>query len=119
MRWWLKLGLALILVVAVAFLGISGFLGYSMTKVERVPIEENPALLGLKYEDVSFSSRVDELILSGWYLPARNSEQVVIMVQGGEGHRADSSIGMLDIASGLVEHGYSVLMFDLRGHWGI
>jgi len=38
------------------------------------------------------------------------------MVHGGEQHRADPSIGMLDIASGLVEHGYNVLMFDLRGH---
>ncbi len=116
MKWWLKLGLALILVVAIAFLGISGFLGYSMTKVERVPIEENPALLDLKYEDVSFSSRDDELILRGWYLPIQDSEQVIIMVHGGEQHRADPSIGMLDIASGLVEHGYNVLMFDLRGH---
>jgi len=116
MKWWLKLGLALILIVVIAILGISGFLGHSMTKVERVPIEETPALLGLKYEDVSFSSRDDELTLRGWYLPAQNSEQVVIMVHGGEGHRADASIGMLDIASGLVEHGYNVLMFDLRGH---
>ena len=55
MKWWLKLGLALIAVVAVAILGISGFLGYSMTKVKRLPIEENPAFLGLKYEDVSSS----------------------------------------------------------------
>jgi len=116
MKWWLKLGLALILIVVIAILGISAFLGHSMTKVERVPIEETPALLGLKYEDISFSSRDDELTLRGWYLPAQNSEQVVIMVHGGEGHRADASIGMLDIASGLVEYGYNVLMFDLRGH---
>jgi len=38
------------------------------------------------------------------------------MVHGAGGQRADSSIGMLDIASGLVKHGYNVLMFDLRGH---
>ena len=116
MKWWLKLGLALILVVVIAILGISGFLGYSMTKVERVPIEEDPAFLGLKYEDISFLSRDDELTLRGWYLPAQNSELVIIMVHGGEQHRADPSMGMLDIASGLVEHGYNVLMFDLRGH---
>ena len=42
MKWWLKLGLALILAVVIAILGISGFLGYSVTSVERVPIEENP-----------------------------------------------------------------------------
>ena len=116
MKWWLKLGLALILVVAIAFLGISGYLGYSMTKVERVPVEEDPALLGLKYEDVSFSSMDDELTLRGWYLPVQDSEQVIIMLHGAGGNRADPSVGMLDIASELVEHGYNVLMFDLRGH---
>ena len=116
MKWWLKLGLALILLVIIAILGISGFLGHSMTRVERVPIEETPALLDLKYEEVSFSSREDDLTLRGWYLPAQNSEQVVIMVHGEEHHRADPSIGMLSIASGLVEHGHNVLMFDLRGH---
>jgi len=51
-----------------------------MTKVERVPIEENPESLGLRYEDVSFSRRDNELTLRGWYLPAQNSEQVIIMV---------------------------------------
>ena len=116
MKWWLKLGLVLIALVVVAFLGISGYLGYSMTRVERRPVEGNPAQLGLKYKDVSFSSMDDELTLRGWYLPVENSEQVIIMVHGGDGNRADPSIGMLDIASELVEHGYSVLMFDLRGH---
>ena len=75
MKWWLKLGLALILVMAIAFLGISGFLGYPMTKVERVPIEENPSFLALTYEDVSFSSMDEELTLRGWYLPTQDSER--------------------------------------------
>jgi len=105
-----------ILVVAVAFLGISGFLGYSMTKVKRVPIEGNPALLSLEYESVSFLSRDDELTLRGWYLSANDSEQVIIVVHGGDENRVDPSIGILDIAAGLVNHGYNVLMFDLRGH---
>jgi len=115
-KWWLKLGLAIIVALAIAFLAISGFLGRSMTKVERVPIEGSPALLGLRYEDVSFSSRADELTLHGWYLPVENSEQIVIMVHGAEQNRADPNVKMLDIASGLVERGYNVLMFDLRGH---
>ncbi len=116
MKLWQKLVLALVLAVVVAFLGISGYLGYSMTKVKRAPVEENPALLGLNYKDISFSSVEDELTLRGWYLPVEDSEQVIIMLHGADGHRADPSIGMLNIASGLVEHGYNVLMFDLRGH---
>jgi len=116
MKWFLRIGLPLIIVVVVAFLGISVFLGHSMTAVERVPIEGNPALLGLSYEEVSFPSVDNGLTLHGWYLPVQDSESVIIMIHGADGNRADSSIGMLEIASGLVEHGYNVLMFDLRGH---
>jgi fermentation-respiration switch protein FrsA (DUF1100 family) len=116
MKRWLEIGLALILVLAVGFLGISGYLGYSMTRVDRVPLEGNPGLLGLTYEDVSFPSIDKELTLRGWYLPAQSSERVIIMVHGAESNRADPSIGLLDIASGLVKQGYNVLMFDLRGH---
>jgi len=116
MKWFLRIGLPLILVVVVAFLGISVFLGHSMTSVKRVPIAGNPALLGLSYEEVSFPSIDDDLTLHGWYLPVQDSEPVIIMIHGADGNRADPSIGMLEIAAGLVGHGYNVLMFDLRGH---
>lgn len=112
----LKLILAFIIVVVMAWVGISGFLGYSMTKVERVPLDRTPAALGLKYQDVAFPAMDKNLTLRGWYLPAENSERVIIMVHGGEGHRADPHVRMLDIASDLVKGGYNVLMFDLRGH---
>jgi fermentation-respiration switch protein FrsA (DUF1100 family) len=116
MKWFLRVGLPLILIVVIAFLGISGYLGYSMTRVERVPVEEEPALLGLTYENVSFTSADGKLNLSGWYFPVKDSERVIIMVHGADGNRADPSIGMLDIASDLVKNNYNVLAFDLRGH---
>jgi fermentation-respiration switch protein FrsA (DUF1100 family) len=115
MKWWLKVILAAALAAIAAFLGISVYLGHSMTAIERLPITETPALCGLDYEEISFPSRVDELTLYGWYLPAEGDE-VIIMVHGAEQHRADPNVKMLDIACGLVEHGYSVVMFDMRGH---
>ncbi|MFC1919477.1 alpha/beta hydrolase [Chloroflexota bacterium] len=116
MNRWLKLGLALILVIIVAFIGISAYLGHSMTRVERIPVEGDPSQLGMEYEDVSFASMDKALTLRGWYIPIHDSSQIIIMVHGNDQNRADSSIKMLDIASGLVERGYNVLMFDLRGH---
>ena len=116
MKLWQKLVLILVALVVVAFLGISVFLGNTMTTPKRVPIEGSPALFGLEFEDISFSSADDELTLRGWYLPVEDSEQIIIIVHGVDSNRADTTIGLLDIASGLVEHGYSVLMFDLRGH---
>jgi len=115
-KWWLKVILAAVLAAIAAFLGISVYLGHSMTAIERVPVTETPAICGLDYEEISFPGHVDELTLYGWYLPAEDGDGVIIMVHGAEQHRADPGVKMLDIACGLVGHGYSVLMFDLRGH---
>jgi dipeptidyl aminopeptidase/acylaminoacyl peptidase len=95
--------------------GISLYAAYSMTKAVRAPFEKKPDNLGLKYEDVYFPSR-DGLTLSGWWLGAGDSSRVVVMIHGANGHRADPGIGTLDIARELVDAGYNVLMFDLRGH---
>ncbi|MFC2070761.1 alpha/beta hydrolase [Chloroflexota bacterium] len=115
MKRWLKLGVVLVLTVIVFFVGISGYLGYSMTRLNRVPLERNPGILGLAYENVSFRSIDDELTLYGWFLSNPGSRNVIVMVHGNECNRDDRSIGTLDIASQLVKHDYNVLMFDLRG----
>jgi len=96
-------------------LGISLYAAYSMTKVMRTLFEKKPDNFGLKYKDVSFPSR-DGLTLRGWWLEAGNSHRAVVMIHGANGHRADLGIRMLDIAREMVNAGYNVLMFDLRGH---
>lgn len=53
-------------------------------------------------------------MLKGWYL-AGNKKFTIIMVTGMHQNRVDSSIGTLSIARDLVEKGYNVLLFDLRG----
>jgi hypothetical protein len=73
---WLKIALAFVFTVAIVFVGISGYLGYSMTRVPRVPLKENPGVYGLTYEDVAFPSMDKGLILRGWFIPVQNSEQV-------------------------------------------
>jgi fermentation-respiration switch protein FrsA (DUF1100 family) len=112
---WLKIGGGVALAVIVVFVGVSAYLGYTMTRTPRVPVEGNPGDLGLAYEDVSFQSAVDALTLRGWFLLAGNSDRVIVMVHGAGANRADPSNGMPDIAAGLVGNGFNVLMFDLRG----
>jgi fermentation-respiration switch protein FrsA (DUF1100 family) len=116
MKWRYKILIILIAVILIAFIGVSVFLGSSMTRIERTAIEEDPAELGLEYENVTFPSREDQLMMHGWFLPAGDDDRIIIMVHGGEQHRADPSIDMLGIAAELVDNGFNVLMFDLRGH---
>jgi len=96
--------------------GISRLMVNSLTKAKRVEIKDNPSKLGMNYEDVSFPAKGDGLMLRGWYVIAENSDRCIIMAHGDGYHRADPTIGLLEIAKGLTEHGYNVLMFDLRGH---
>ena len=110
---WIPFGLSLATLGAI--LGISSYAATHTTKATRVPIDGNPADLGLAYEDISFSSK-DGLTLRGWWLKAVNSKRAIIMVHGANRHRADPEVGMLDIARALVSHGYNILTFDLRGH---
>lgn len=112
----LIIGFSVILALAVIFVGISAYLGYSLTRTERIPLTQNPSALNLTYEDVTFPSLDENLTLHGWLLPGTIDGTVIIMVHGNGYNRDDPTIGTLDIASELVRHGYSVLMFDLRGY---
>jgi uncharacterized protein len=116
MKKWLIACLAVVLAIVVLFAGVSAYLGYSLTRVKRMPVEDSPARLGLAYENVTFPSQNPDLILHGWLLPGRTGQKIIIMVHGEQYHRADPEIRMLDIAHGLVENGWTVLTFDLRGH---
>ena len=108
--------LSIILALAVIFTGISAYLGYSMTRTERIPVMGSPSDLNLTYENVTFPSLDEKLTLHGWLLPGTKDGTIIIMVHGNGYNRNDPSIGMLDIAGQLVNRGYSVLMFDLRGY---
>jgi len=111
----LRTVVVLVLVSAVIILGISAYASSSLTRFERVPVENTPADFGLEYVDVSFTSR-DGLMLRGWWLERQEGQPVIIVVHGSEGNRAHPPERNLGIAGDLVNHGYSVLMFDMRGH---
>jgi len=115
MKTLLKIILALIVLVALVFVGISAYLGYAMTRVERVPLTGSPTDNDLVYEDVSFPSLYKGLTLRGWFIPATGSDRAVIMVHGAGDNRNPPGSGMLDIAEELVERDFNVLMFDLHG----
>jgi dipeptidyl aminopeptidase/acylaminoacyl peptidase len=74
-------------------------------------------------EDVTFASQQDHLQLRGWLLsrpgapvPTGPDARLIIFVHGRNGTRDDPSIGLVPIAASLVQQGYPVLTFDLRGH---
>jgi pimeloyl-ACP methyl ester carboxylesterase len=69
-----------------------------------------PADLGLEYRDVVFPAD-DGVLLSGWYVPARN-DAAIVLLHGAGSTRSD----VLEHAVVLARHGYGVLLYDARGH---
>ncbi|MBN1161832.1 MAG: alpha/beta fold hydrolase [Dehalococcoidales bacterium] len=101
-------------VLIVLYLGLSIYGAWQGTVLPRLPLAYTGGSLSLSYEDVSFCSRGDNVLLNGWFLPAEKDE-VVIIVHGGFQNRIDENADTLDITRILVQTGYNVLLFDLRG----
>ncbi|HEY1011137.1 MAG TPA: alpha/beta fold hydrolase [Herpetosiphonaceae bacterium] len=100
-----------------AYLGVSAYAAHALTLTERQPITADPRAAGMDVEDVTFRSLGGELLLSGWLLKAPADQgRLVIMVHGHNSSRDNRGVGLFSIAQGLVERGFSVLSFDLRGY---
>jgi uncharacterized protein len=110
---------SMLVALIIAYLATSAQLALTFTRAERTALDQTPETYGLSYEPVRFPSRVDGVQLDGWLLqPARDSvsHRPVIIVHDKGTDRVRGVHGQLmSIAARLVEHGFPVLVFDLRG----
>jgi uncharacterized protein len=107
-------------VLAIIYASVSIGIAMLMAYQPQVPVTQTPSSLGLRYQNVTFPSREDQLLLNGWFIPGLlpnghlTVERTVIMVHGMHTNRATNL--MLDLSGALSRHGIAVLAFDLRGH---
>lgn len=105
----------LIAVVLVAFYGgVSYVIASGVTEAERNAQEDHPSEHGLQFEDVEFRSRTGDVTLAGWYIDGEDQSPTLIFVHGLNSVRSGGSA--VELASMLVDRGFNILMFDLRGH---
>ncbi|HLT58178.1 MAG: alpha/beta fold hydrolase [Limnochordales bacterium] len=110
-----RLLLAAVLLAAMGAVGVSVYVGWSLSHPAARPVDRTPAELGLDYEAVAFPAP-DGLTLRGWYLPAADSPYTIIMAHGYTSNRLQPSLPGLELARSLVAAGFNVLMFDFRNH---
>jgi pimeloyl-ACP methyl ester carboxylesterase len=77
---------------------------------DRFPLAISPADIDQPYEDVTLTTS-DGLDLRGWYIPSQNGAAVITL----HAYNGDRS-GTIYHADLLADHGYGVLMIDLRAH---
>ena len=101
--------------LVVVLYGLVSFLiAQGVTKADRDPQEDHPTNYGLVFDDVEFISRRKDVNLSGWYVPCHDSSPHLIFVHGiGSVRSGDNPV---ELAARMVDLGYNVLLFDLRGH---
>ncbi len=77
-------------------------------------VHDLPARHGLKFEEVTFSSR-DGTRLSGWFIPAVGTPQGTVIHFHGNAQNMTSHFGFV---SWLPQAGFNLFVFDYRNHWG-
>ena len=99
-----------------------------MVKPHQSPLFDSPEAHGLAYEDVEFQTE-DKVTLRGWLIKGGTDKVIVQSHFGVQCNRGGwtpegkgpikpwkQDIKFLRQAKYLVEQGYSVLMYDMRGH---
>jgi fermentation-respiration switch protein FrsA (DUF1100 family) len=104
----------LLVLVLVAYLGMSAYLATRATRATRSAIQSTPAAQGLAFEPVTLTSPVDGELMQGWFLPSGTSRRTIVMLHGLDADRWEGR--MADIGSMFVREGFNVLTYDLRGH---
>ena len=106
---------ALGLAAIVAYLAASFAVAERFTHAERHRVDRPPQVAATRYEDVALRTS-DGVTLRGWYFPVAG-DRAAILVHGRNGNRIGGERRTFEhIADFLIADGYSVLMFDLRGH---
>lgn len=75
-----------------------------------LPCCTTPADWGFAYDAVTFTG-ADGTQLSGWHIPSQNGATIILL----HGYGSNRT-GMLWHAQVLAQHGYGVLLYDLRAH---
>ncbi|KRE51902.1 alpha/beta hydrolase [Paenibacillus sp. Soil724D2] len=109
----------LFVLVCLALIGISVYVGWQLTHPKRKPVDASPDEYGLHMENITFPSRSRDVQLDGWFLkspfaPTDAIPMTVIMSHGYAGTRLEKGLPALALAKSIVEAGYHVLMFDFR-----
>lgn len=103
----------LIAALVVLYFAIGGYMAYRLSHPVRQPLQRTPATFGLGFEDITFSSVGDNILLRGWYIDSPG-KRVILMLHGMGANRAYETD--MQIARALARHNYDVMMFDFRGH---
>lgn len=110
---WIAFYLALLGMIAIV--GISLFVGWSITHPDKKPVDDDPSQHGIAYEEFEVMSNLDQTRLSGWVMETSDAPKgVIVMAHGYEENRLQDNVPALALTKSLLEENYHVVLFDFR-----
>lgn len=109
--------LVVVVLVALVVVGIVAPVGLWYLRLHPFhgAIEDDPGRLGIAFEPVAFTSLTDGAPLRGWHMPApAPTGRAIVIVPGIDDDRLVDGV-TLGLAPTLLDAGFDVLAFDLRG----
>ena len=108
----------LIILLAIAYFGISAYVANSAGKREtHDEWSDTPEIFGVAFTEEQFNARGDDIEISAWYLPNQDADKAIILVHGRNASKQNAISGHFpELGAELHNAGYSVLMIDTRGH---
>jgi pimeloyl-ACP methyl ester carboxylesterase len=105
------------LAVAATFLFIAVIAPRMLISGMRMPPLRTAAEAGLvRFEEVQFSPRDEEITLRAWWLPAEEPRGAVVLIHGGGANRTEGWSKLAELGRDLQSGRFSVLMYDMRNH---
>jgi len=117
-RIFLWVGMGIVILLGVAYLGIGALAASQLTLPKRIiDLEKNPGTFNLQYEEFTFPARNDGLQIAAWYIPSDEKQKAIVLVHGRDNSRTNGFCDQfVTFANDLHNAGFSVMMIDLRGH---
>lgn len=112
-RWLWNVSACISIVVVAVYLTASYVVADRFSRPSRLSVDRPPLVQASSYQDISFSS--DGLSLRGWLFPGQ-SDRAVVVIHGRGANRTEWHGRSERIAEFLLADGYTVMLFDLRGH---
>ena len=107
--------------LSLGYIGISSYIAEQLVYEAPKAIVKTPASQSLRFANVSFPSRDDQINLKGWLIPGvlpdgrLTVDRVIVVVHGTRTNRESPGDHLLELTAALARHGLGVLSFDMRG----
>jgi uncharacterized protein len=123
MRWRRTIAASMILtgLLTLGYVGASSYIAEQLVYATPRPIVKTPASMGLRFANVSFPSRDDQINLKGWLIPGvlpdgrLTVDRMIVAVHGTRTNRESPDDHLMQLTGALARNGFGVLGFDMRG----